>query len=126
LDVYGELVRAEIQKCRPFFLWRGDKIQGLLKTLYKVDRHRERTVMTKTIRIIALMVASQLLIPATNGLAASKGAGASGTGGNCMYCILKCHGYLTAEPDCVKICNDNGCSWPAAKAQVSNLSKQKN
>ena len=79
----------------------------------------------KIIRIIALMVASQLLIPATNGVAASKGAGASGTGGNFMYCILKCHGYLTAEPDCVKICNDNGCSSPAAKAQVSNL-KQKN
>ena len=41
--------------------------------------------MMKTIRIIALMVASQLLIPAANGVAASKGAGASGTGGNCMY-----------------------------------------
>jgi hypothetical protein len=83
--------------------------------------------MMKAIRVVALVVLAQLLIPAANGVAASKGVGASGGEGNCMYCILKCHGYLTAEPDCVKICNDNGCSWPSARAQVTNLAKkQKN
>ena len=82
--------------------------------------------MMKAIRIVSLIVLCQFLIPTANGVAASKGNGASGGEGNCMYCILKCHGYLTAEPDCVKICNDNGCSWPAARAHVSNLSKQKN
>jgi acyl dehydratase len=107
----------------------GDVLQVESEVLEIIPSRSRPDRGVARIRIIALMVASQLLIPAANGVAASKGAGASGTGGNCMYCILKCHGYLTAEPDCVKICNDNGCSWPAAKAQVSNLShlqKQKN